>query len=152
MFLIESELKTNAYQYQLDQITEGDSTIVETGIATAIEEVRGYLTPNFKHEFGDGRLIYDVETVFSAVGADRNPLILQLTKTVAIWHIIQLCNADIMYQQAKERYDRAIKTLTMILEGEITLSSLPTLDPEEEGSVTNKEPFRMGSRKKFNYE
>jgi hypothetical protein len=152
MFLNANELTSAAYQYQLDQITEGDNTIIETGIATAIEEVRGYLTPNFKQKYNDGRLIYDTEAIFSATGTDRNALILQLTKTVAIWHIIQLCNADIMYEQAKERYDRAIKTLKSLADGEITISSLPTIDPEEEGSVANKQPFRFGSREKFNYE
>jgi len=152
MYLEEAELKTNAYAYQLDQITEGDSTIIETGIETAIEEVKGYLTPNFKHQFGDGRLIYDVEAIFEAIGTDRNALIFQLTKTVAIWHIINLCNADIMYEQAKERYDRAIKTLGMILKGDMTIKSLPKLDPTVDGSDEKRLPFRMGSRTKFNYE
>lgn len=152
MYLEIEELKTNKYNYQLEQITEGDDTIIETAIEVAIEEVRGYLTANFKHEFNDGRLVYDTEAIFNATGTDRNALILQLTKTVAIWHVVELCNADIIYQQAKERYDRALKTLKMILSGEMTIGSLPTVDNSNTGNDDENLPFRFGSRPKFNYE
>ena len=152
MFLEKEELKSSIYEYQLEQITESDDTIIDMGIATAIEEVRSYLTPNFKSKFKDGRLLYDTDAIFAAEGTDRNPLILSMTKTCAVYHIIQLCNADVIYEQAKERYDRAIKYLDKLKTGEVTLSMLPQLDPNEAGNVANQQPFIGDSRPKFNFE
>jgi hypothetical protein len=150
-FLNKEELQTSIYQFQIDQITEGDDTIIETGIATAIEEVKSYLDINNQRKNSDGRLLYDTQAIFNASGEDRNSLILAHTKTVAIWHIIQLCNADVIYENVKERYDRAISWLRDLASGKVNLSTLPQLDPEGENPAANL-PFRMGSRTKFNHE
>lgn len=154
MFLEISELNSAIYQYQLEQITEGDEAIVAQAILTAIEEVRSYLDSNFQHSNIDGRFLYDTDAVFNAVGSDRNALILAHTKTVAIWHIIQLCNADIMYQHVKERYDRAIAFLRDLASGKTNISSLPRLSANgtDGENPATRQPFRMGSRTKFNYE
>lgn len=151
MFLDKSELKTATYQYILEQITEGDDTIIEFGISAGIEEVKSFLTPNNKHEWLDGRMMYDSNAIFSATGTDRNPLILQFTKTVSIWNIIQLCNADMIYEKEKERYDRAIDYLKQLASGKVTISSLPKLDPATD-EPANHNPFIMIGRKKFNHE
>ena len=82
---------------------------------------------------------------------DRNPLILQLTKTVTIWNIIQLCNADMIYEKEKEKYDRAIDYLKLLASGKVTISSLPTLDPEAD-EPANHNPFIIIGRRKFNHE
>ena len=152
MFLSQAELKSVLYEFQIDQITESDDDIVEMAIASAIEEVRSYLTSNFQHRFEDGRYLYDTEAIFNAEESERNALILTHTKTVAAWHVIQLCNADVIYEHVKERYDRAILWLRDLAAGKVTISTLPRLDPNEEGSPANKTPFRFGSRKKFRYE
>jgi phage gp36-like protein len=151
MFLEINELSSAIYQYQLEQITQGDESIVETAIETAVQEVRSYLDSNYQHANADGRLLYDTEAVFSATGTDRNALILAHTKTVAIWHIIQLCNADVMYQHVKERYDRAIAFLRDLAAGKTSISSLPRLNSEGD-NPSSRQPFRSGSRPKFNYE
>jgi phage gp36-like protein len=150
MFLTPQELESAIYQYQIDQIVGYDETVVLTAIETAIEEVKSYLTPSEKNERKDGRLMYDVDAVFAAEGTERNALILSHTKTVAIWHIIQLCNADVIYEHVKERYDRAVSWLRDLASGKTNLKSLPQLSVEE--SPANRLPFRGGSRPKFNYE
>lgn len=151
MFLQKADLKNNIYSYQVEQITEGDDTIVQQGLAAAEEECRSYLESNiYQKENQDGRLIYDVESIFGTSGTDRNPLILQHCITIAKYHIIQLSNVDILYEQAKERYDRAIDWLTKLAKGQITLKSLPTIEISEEDE--NLKPFSFGSRKKFNHE
>src|SRR5690606_31605161 len=133
MFLQKADLKNNIYNYQVDQITEGDNTIVLQGLAAAEEECRSYLESNiYKKENQDGRLLYDVATIFGATGTNRNALILQHCVTIAKYHIIQLSNVDILYEQAKERYDRAIDWLTKLAKGQITLKSLPILEISEE--------------------
>lgn len=144
------ELKTVVYEYQFTQITEGDDTIILTAIETAIEEVKSYLTANDQHRFGDGRYLYDVDAIFAAEGVDRNPLILAITKTVTEWWVTQLCNADIVYEQIKERYDRAIKWLDQLKDGKVNLKSLPQLPDTD--SIIDSPTFRSGSREKFNHE
>ncbi len=151
MFIEIIDLKTVKYQWILDQITENDDTILEIGISAGIEEVKSYLTPNNQHQWLDGRKMYDVETIFGKTGTDRNSLILQLVKTVSIWQIITLCNADIIYEQEKTRYEKAIDYLKMLASGKVTISTLETLDPTID-EPADKEPFRYGSRPKFNHE
>lgn len=150
-FIEIAEMKSAIYTYQLSQITEGDDTIVLTGIETAIEEVRSYLTANNQHRFHDGRLLYDTDSIFNASDSDRNPLLLAVCKTIAEWWITQLCNADIIYQQLKERYDRATSWLKQLADGTVNLSSLPQLDPETENTPAAA-TFSYGSRTKFNHE
>jgi len=148
MFLLKADLGSTMYGYQIDQITEGDDTIVDIAMAAAEEEVRSYLTGNNKNDWQDGRFQYDAAAIFSASGADRNSLIVKMTVVIAKWWIVDLCNADIIYEQTKERYDRAVAWLKDLSSGKINLSSLPQID----NTLSTKEPFSFGSRIKFNHE
>ncbi|MGB0869483.1 MAG: phage protein Gp36 family protein [Flavobacteriales bacterium] len=150
MFATKEDLKNNIYQYQVNQITQGDDSIVLQALETAIDEVRSYLEPNEKREFLDGRFRYDVSAIFSATGNNRNALILNHVITIAKWYIIDLSNVDILYDKAKERYDRAIEWLMKLAKGDVNLSSLPQISVSE--TVDNEKPFSMGSRPKFNHE
>ena len=152
MFIEKEDLGNVIYDYQLDQITDGDDNIVAQGIAAAVEEAKSYLTPNLNDKkWLDGRILYDVETIFNATELDRNSLILQHCCTLANWHIAQLCNADFIYEKAKDRYDRAISWFTKIATGTINLSTLPQLVRDEE-TAGDKQPFEFGSRTKFNHD
>lgn len=150
-FLTPAEMSSAIYEYQLTQITEGDETIVLTAINTAIEEVKGYLSPNQQRQYQDGRPLYDVDAIFAAEGDDRNALVLSYTKTVTEWWCIQLSNPDLLFDHVKERYDRVTKYLESVRDGKMNINSLPVLDPETD-PVAAKEPFRYGSRTKFNHE
>ena len=152
MFITESELKSVIYQYQLDQITENDHDITLMAINAAVEELRSYLEANNQIRFQDGRNILDLDAILNATGNDRNALLVAHCKTLALWQIVQLANVDILYEQIKERYDRAVDWLRKLGAGKVNLNSLPTLDPEATNNPNNKTPFSMGSRKKFRYE
>ena len=151
MFLQKSDLGSTMYGYQIEQITEGNDIIIDNALAAAEDEVRSYLSGNNKKEWLDGRLRYDVDAIFTATGSDRNQLIVKHTIIVAKWWIIDLGNVDMLYEQAKERYDRSIEWLKMLADGDVTLSMLPQLT-EDEDAETPKQPFSFGSRKKFNHE
>lgn len=154
MFLEIEDLKNSIYNYQIDQITDGDTNITLQAIATAEQEVRSYLAGNAKKEWADGRLRYDVDAIMNATGNDRNALILSHTATIAKYYIIELCNADIIYEIAKERYDRAVAWFKDLAKGLINLDTLPQL-PEDDGTGDGDEstyPFFYGSREKFNHE
>ncbi|HMP93208.1 MAG TPA: DUF1320 family protein, partial [Phnomibacter sp.] len=91
--------------------------------------------------------------ILAATGTQRNALLLEQGKTIALWYLIRLCNVDMLYEHARERYDRAIAWLDKLATGQVTLN-LPLLQPgggigdEDSGSL----PFRMGGRKKWHHE
>ncbi|MGY5552052.1 phage protein Gp36 family protein [Riemerella anatipestifer] len=153
MFLQKEDLKNNIYNYQLEQITEGDDGIVLQALASAEIELKSYLQGNHKKEYLDGRLRYDVEAILSKTGDERNALLVSHGIAIAKWYIIDLCNVDILYEQAKERYDRAVAWLKQLAKGEVNLSDLPTLqDNANNGDEDTVQPFIYGSRQKFNHE
>lgn len=155
-YLTANELKSTIYDYQVDQITEGDDAIVEMAISAAIDEVKSYLTPGGVIGWHDGRKLYDVKAIFEAEGESRNPLILAHVKTIAKWWIVQLSNPDIIYEQVKERYDRSTDFLTKVAKGLLTIGSLPVYIPATTDEAGNPIPPQdiavYGSRKKFNHE
>lgn len=152
MFLTQEDLGSTIYDYQIEQITEGDNDIVEQGLQAAEEEVRSYLSGNNKKEWSDGRLRYDVNAILSAVGTQRNALIVRQASTIAKWYIVELCNTDAIMEHAKDRYDRAIAWLKKVSTGELNLSTLPTLPENPESSTDDIGAFIYGSRAKFTHE
>lgn len=150
MFLEEEDMGSTLYGYQIEQITGGDDTILLTAMAAAEDEVRSYLTGNWKREWGDGRLQYNVDKILSAEGDDRNALILKHCVVIAKWWLVDLSNADIIMEQATARYDRSVDWLKQLSRGDINLGNLPVLEPDE--IDPDRKPFSFGSRKKFNHE
>ena len=55
MFIDATELNTHIYDYQLQEITENDSSITTAAISAAIAEVKSYLATR-----------YDVDAIFSS--------------------------------------------------------------------------------------
>lgn len=156
MFITTEELSSAIYAYQLEQITEGNADIPPMAIGAAIEEMKSYLEPNSQTHYRDGRKRYDISAIFNAEEEARNPLILELCKSMAVYYICRLANVDIIHEQVKQRYDRAIDWLEKVsatgkYAGQTPISAnLPVLesDPESDTSL----PFRSGSREKFNHE
>lgn len=155
MFIEPKELNSAIYEYQLNEITEFDQDIVLLAIDAAVEEIKSYLAPNNQKHWFDGRTRYDVEAIFSATGTDRNPLILQMCKTIAVYHITQLSNVDMLYEKVRERYDRAIDWFEKVA-GIGKYAGAPGINPGlpviDEAQEEAKLPFRYGSRSKFNHE
>jgi len=156
-FITTEELKSVLYSYQLAEITESDADIPVMAIAAAIEEMKSYLAPGDQSQFRDGRKRYDVLAIFSATGINRNALILELCKSMAVYYVCRLANVDIIQEQVKERYDRAIEWLEKVSATgkhkdspplNASLPVLAPLSPEDDASL----PFRFGSRPKFSHE
>lgn len=116
MFLNAQELNTHLYDYQLHAITEQDTSITLSAISSAIAEVKSYLATR-----------YDVEAIFFA--EDRDPLILEMVKTIAAFRIIKLANVDVYYEKYKELYKDTISYLTKVAEGNLVLN-LPIIKTE----------------------
>ncbi|AZI53893.1 hypothetical protein EIB75_10685 [Epilithonimonas vandammei] len=151
-FLEIEDMETVIYGYQVEQIADGNEEAMPEAIDAAIDEVMGYLTPNDKKNWQDGRPLYDVDAIFSATAKARNALLLQITKTIAKFHFINLCNADILYDRAQKNYDRAVGKLKDLATGNLTIKSLPLLDTTIDNTADEPLPYRSGSRTKFNHE
>lgn len=125
------------YAHVIEQITEGDDSVVEQAIDAAIEEAKSYLAQR-----------YDIEKVFTTEGKGRNALVLENVKVIVIWRIITICNAETIYEMWKERYDRVIDYFKSVAKG-VTTPSLPLIK-DSQGNVTIQTKF--GSNPKFNHE
>lgn len=137
MYLRATELNTHMYDYQLHAITEQDSSITLSAINSAVAEVKSYLATR-----------YDVEAIFFAEGEEREPLILDFVKTIAVWRIIKLANVDILYDKYRELYNDTISYLTKVSEGNLVLD-LPKLKSES-GEVAGG-TVQISSHPKFNH-
>lgn len=157
VFIGYAELKSALYMYQLAQIVDDDADIALQALNAAVMEVKSYLNPGGQAEFKDGRKRYDTDTIFNAEGSDRNPLILELTKSIAVYYITRLSNVDIMQEDIIKRYDRAIDWLEKVSatgkhDGKVPLNAdLPVL-PDPDITTDDSLPFRSGSREKFTHE
>lgn len=136
-YLTLQELSTHLHDEQVETITRGDNTIAEAAIDAAIAEARGYLTR------------FDTARIFSASGSKRNQLLLIFVKDIAVWHLINLCNAGSELPLRQDRYERAIDWLKAVQRGDVS-PDLP--DREPEGGSTEKNnpigPIAYGSNPK----
>ena len=137
MYLRPNELNTHMYDYQLHAITEQDSSITLSAINSAIAEVKSYLATR-----------YDVAEIFSKGGEEREPLILDFVKTIAVWRIIKLANVDILYEKYRELYNDTISYLKNVSEGNLVLD-LPKIKSES-GEVAGGS-VQISSHPKFNH-
>jgi len=139
MFIEIEELKTVAYTYQLEEITESDDDILIEAIRAATEELKSYLSVN-----------HDTDLILGATGDARNPLLVAYCKSIALWYIIQLSNVDMIYQQEKERYDRAIKWLKSVAKGELS-PDLPLKTNTDTGLAEIRLRFGSAPKKSWGY-
>lgn len=132
MFLTPEDLKTHLREEHTELISRADETIITATLSGAIAEARGYLTA------------YDVETIFTASGEDRDPLLLIFCKDIAVYHLINLCAAGNYYERRERRYEQAIAWFKGVQRGEI-VPDLPKKSPEE---GTSSGPFYFSSNPK----
>lgn len=136
MFLTPDELKTHIYAHVIDEITAGDRSIVLQAIEAAVEEARSYLATR-----------YDTDKIFSAAGDERNALVLENVKIIAIWRVITICNVEVIYDMWRERYDRVVAYLRDVARGTISPSLPPITDTD--GNTVLQAKF--GSNPKFHH-
>lgn len=152
-FLTVDEMRSVMYNYQVDEITESDDSIVLMAIDSAVSEMKSYLNPSNQKQWNDGRPQYDVDAVFNATGDQRDALILELCKDIACYRVCRLSNVDMLYDHVRERYKAAVDWLTKVAGGMVN-PNLPTIKPADpgDGSQSENKPFRYGSRPKFSHE
>lgn len=136
MFLEKSDFNTAMYEHIIDEISADDDSALAQCIAIGIEQVKSYLKNK-----------YDTQAIFSSEGDERNALILEYCKVIAIWELLKLCSAETIYDMWRERYDRCIEFLKGVAEGENT-PDLPLLTTDAGEPVLS---MRYGSNRKFTH-
>lgn len=124
MYLTIEELKTHAYEEEIDAIIRDDETIALASIDIAIE-------------FASSKLMkrYDVEEIFKKEGNQRNALLLKVVKDIAVWELIGLANPSVDYEDKKFRYQQSIDWLTAIYKG--MNANLPILEDNNQSSTSS---------------
>lgn len=131
-FIAKSDLKLSILLDELNEITRGDDTIVTAAINSAQGEMRTYLYDS-----------YDVDTIFSQTGDNRNQMLVNLMSDIAVFLIVASCQAGQDLEDRKARYKRAITWLKEAQDTK-TYSDLPRR------GVTEQTHFLFGSNSKRN--
>ncbi|WP_407483709.1 hypothetical protein [Elizabethkingia anophelis] len=132
-YITPEELKTHAYNEQINAIIREDETIALACIDIAIEYAESKLSKD-----------YDTEELFSKRGDARSDLLMQYLKDIAIWELIGLSNPSIDYKDKKYRYERAVSWLDDVYNG------MPASFPRKKTNESSS--FKMTSNpKRQNY-
>lgn len=140
MFITPKELANTIQSHQLEYITE-DVAVIHQAILAAISEATSYL---------NGK--YDCAAIFNAEGDQRNVLVLEHCKSIAVWYLMRLSNADMIYDKIKDYYKIAIdwfKQVAGVGESGKTIAPDLPLKKTEQGDPVIK--TRFGSNKKFKH-
>lgn len=140
MFIEREELATAISEYTLGQI-EADDVAIRSAILMAMQEAASYLNAK-----------YDCAKIFNATGDNRNILLVEHCKSLAVWYICRISNAGIVFDKAKIYYDNAVDWLKQVAgvgESGKTISPGLPVKREENGAV--KTTLRLGSNPKFSH-
>lgn len=99
-----------------------DPQIIEICEDRAVSEMRSYLNKS-----------YDCDSIFSAAGPDRHPLILMFAIDITVYHIFCQHNPYKIAKIRQDRYERAVEWLKGVMKGDITIDGAPMLPEEELG-------------------
>lgn len=118
----------------LDSLVREDRNVIEICEDRAIAEMRGYLAKR-----------YDCDRIFSAVGEERNQLVLMMVIDIAVYHIFCIHNPQKLSQVRKDRYERAVEWMNGVLHEDISIDGAPMLSEEERAT---KATFLIKSNRK----
>ena len=112
MFLQTNDYKVVCTPTDLDIISQSSEDIRQQAEQTAIEEVSGYV-----------RSRYDIAKAYKAEGANRNPLLVQLTVSIALYYLGMWLPSFMGNDTREALYNNAVARLRDIQKGVISLQS-----------------------------
>lgn len=136
MFISKEDLKIAIREYEIDEITSGDDTLIDAAISAAIGEMKPYL---FR---------FDTGKIFNARGQEREPLLVRFAVDIAVFEIISIARPDQDLENRRALYKRAIDWLKQVRD-----EDLPTGFPElpSPGETGNGDVLFGSERKRNNY-
>lgn len=108
----------------------------DTAEQMAEEEMSSYLRPRG----------YDIPAIFSAIGANRNPLIIMYMIDLVLYHLYSNTAARAMPKNREDRYNAAISWLSKVNGGGLD-PDLPV--KETSGDVDGTPKLKLGSNPKY---
>lgn len=141
MFLTNDDYRVVTCPSDLEIICQSSEEIRQQAERTAMEEVAGYV-----------RTRYDIDTAYSRTDSGRNPLLVQLTVSIALWWLGQWLPGMMGGEMRQTLYDNAIARLKDIQKGNFTpdFPEYPAGGDPDSGWGGN--PMRYGSMKKNGYD
>ena len=130
-YLTIGEIKTHLYEEQIEVITNGDDTLLQSAIDAAQAEAKGYLRA------------FDISAEMQKAGNERNALLLIFLKDIAVWHFINICNVQTDLGVRYERYKRAVDWLKAVQKGDVG----PDLEPLSEDKQTGVILFNSNKKR-----
>ncbi len=137
MFIQDEDYKVVIGDAALKVISQVSDTVRANAEEEAIEEMSAYLRPK-----------YDCSAVFSAVGDERNHLVIMYTCDIALYHMSAAMPQKMGSEIRKERYERAVKWLEGVQSGKI-VPDLPLL-LDADGELVNGS-FSYGCQSKLRH-
>lgn len=141
MFLTEDDYRVVTCPADLAIICQSSDEIRQMAERTAMEEVAGYV-----------RTRYDIDTAYSKTDIQRNPLLVQLTVSIALWWLGQWLPGMMGGEMRQTLYDNAISRLKDIQKGKFTPDLPEYPDGGDPDSGWGGNPMRYGSMKKNGYD
>ena len=109
MFLTEDDYRVVTCPSDLAIICQSSDEIRQQAERTAMEEVAGYV-----------RTRYDIDAAYAMTDIQRNPLLVQLTASIALWWLGQWLPGMMGGEMRQTLYDNAISRLKDIQKGNFT--------------------------------
>lgn len=123
MYIETNEITTHLGVEQIEAISDGNSTMLEEAINSALVQVRGYLKGK-----------YDIAAEFAKTGTARNSLLVTYVKDIAVWHFINICHVNTSIEERAKRRDDAVKDLMKAQKGDFDFE-LPALPVEQKADT-----------------
>lgn len=121
-FITDYDFRSAIRSYQINEIVEGDHTLIDIAINNAIAEMKPYL---FR---------YDVDLIFSQQGDKRDSLLVRFAVDIAIYELICIARPDQDADSREFRYKRAIDWLKQVRDERIPCA-LPLLKDEQQSGA-----------------
>ena len=135
-FLAKTDYRFSINLTVLDSLTGGDDSIVDELSLEAIEEMKSCINER-----------YNVISIFSAVGTDRNRTIMMYCKDIALYHIYSIYSLTPIPQSRINRYAKALSWLQDVRDQKINVDGL-TLSTNPDSAMVKS----GGNDKRGNYQ
>ena len=140
MFLQTDDYRVVCAASDLDIISQSSDDIRRQAEATAKEEVSGYVRSRF-----------DIAEAYAATGEERNPLLVQLTVSIALYYLGMWLPSFMGNDTREVLYNNAIARLRDIQKGAFT-PDFPRYTDEDEGGKKQGDAVRFGSMPASKYD
>lgn len=141
MFLTTDDYRVVCSPSDLEIICQSSYDNLERAERVAMEEVAGYV-----------RARYDIDAAYSMTDIRRNPLLVQLTVSIALWWLGRWLPGMMGDEMRQTLYDNAIYRLKDIQKGNFTPDFPEYPDDGGSGGGWGGNPMRYGSMRKNGYD